>query len=266
MPIEHSQALVIKSVDFSESSLILTLFTREFGKIHGIAKGARRLKNPFESALDLMAQIDVSLICKNSNALDLLTESKLVHRFCPEFGNLAGLYGGYYLIELLGLMTVDYSPMPELFDLAVETLIRLEEKGRTPIVLLHFEWGLFHLLGEEPSLRYCIECQREISLQELIERRERLSFALHDGGALCPQCRGKGDSQRLASLSSGAVALLNVIAAGNIDRLGMTGDKREIEFPPSVWGEVRGLISYLIVQMAGRRPIMHEYFDVMMQR
>ena len=54
MPIEHSEAIVIRTIDFSETSLILTLFSREFGKVRGIAKGARQLKNSFDSALDLL--------------------------------------------------------------------------------------------------------------------------------------------------------------------------------------------------------------------
>jgi DNA repair protein RecO (recombination protein O) len=54
---ENADAVVLRTVDFSETCLILTLFTRQFGKIEALAKGGRRLKSPFESALDILTRI-----------------------------------------------------------------------------------------------------------------------------------------------------------------------------------------------------------------
>src|SRR5450759_3820095 len=83
MPSEKATAIVIRTVEFSETSLVVTLFTREFGKIGALAKGARRLKGPFESALDLLALCRIVFLHKSSDALDLLTEAKLLRRFRP---------------------------------------------------------------------------------------------------------------------------------------------------------------------------------------
>ena len=115
----------IRTVEFSETSLVVTLFTREFGKIGALAKGARRLKGPFESALDLLALCRIVFLHKSSEALDLLTEAKLLRRFRPAGHDLSGLYAGYYVAELLGELTDDDDPHPELFDLADETLAAL---------------------------------------------------------------------------------------------------------------------------------------------
>ncbi len=79
-------AIVLRTVEFSETSLILTLFTREFGKVRGLAKGARRLKSAFESALDLLALCRIVFLRKSSEALDLLTEAKLLRRFRRQVG------------------------------------------------------------------------------------------------------------------------------------------------------------------------------------
>ena len=51
---EKTEAVVIRHVDFSETSKVVTLFTRDFGKISALAQGARRLRGPFEAALDLL--------------------------------------------------------------------------------------------------------------------------------------------------------------------------------------------------------------------
>ena len=68
MPSEKVQAIVIRVVEFSETSCVVTLFTREFGKISGLAKGARRPKSPFESALDLLAVCRIVFLHKSSDA------------------------------------------------------------------------------------------------------------------------------------------------------------------------------------------------------
>ncbi|MGO9110195.1 MAG: DNA repair protein RecO, partial [Thermoguttaceae bacterium] len=97
MPSEKASALVLRTIDFSETSLVVWLFTREFGKIGALAKGARRLKNPFESALDVLTLCRIVFLHKSSEALDLVTEARLVRRFRPTGRNLAGLYAGYYV-------------------------------------------------------------------------------------------------------------------------------------------------------------------------
>ena len=78
---EKSLAIVLRVVDFGETSAIVTLFTEELGKIGALAKGARRPKGPFESALDLLAVCRIVFLHKSSDALDLLTEAKLERRF-----------------------------------------------------------------------------------------------------------------------------------------------------------------------------------------
>ena len=151
MSIETTNALVVRAVEFSESSLIVSLFTRDFGKVSALAKGARRLKNPFETSLDLLASNRVSFIRKNRDALDLLTEAKLVRRFRPTRRNLRGLYAGYYLVETLDAATVDYEPIPELWDLADATLARFQTDDDVPRRLAAYEAGLLDALGEFPA-------------------------------------------------------------------------------------------------------------------
>ncbi len=80
---EKTTAVVLRVVDFSESSSVVTLFTSDFGKISGLAKGARKPKGSFESALDLLSLVRVVFLRNSSGTLDLLTEAKLERRFRP---------------------------------------------------------------------------------------------------------------------------------------------------------------------------------------
>src|SRR3954464_11403963 len=94
---EKALALVLRTTDWSETSRIATLWTREFGKVRGLAKGGRRLRSNFESALDLLTVCSIVLLRKTSGGLDLLTEAQVVRRFSRLANDLPALYAAYYV-------------------------------------------------------------------------------------------------------------------------------------------------------------------------
>src|SRR5437764_14265648 len=100
MSAEKALAVVLRTTDFSETSRIVTLWTREFGKVRALAKGGRRLKSNFEVALDLLTVCGIVFIRKSSG-LDLLTEARVEERFPLLRSDLSALYGGYYVAEML---------------------------------------------------------------------------------------------------------------------------------------------------------------------
>lgn len=248
MSTEKAEALVLRVIEFSESSSVVTLFTREFGKISGLAKGARRPKGPFESALDLLSRVRLVFLRKSSDALDLLTEAKLERRFRPQTGDLSRLYGAYYVAELLGDLTHDGDPHPELFDLAVDTLEHLSGGSLSAgIVVLRFELSALRMLGHLPSLRECAECGNAVAGS----RRTAFGFAV--GGVLCEACRpGK---KHVVSLSNEAIESLEALASENEAWQSRVIERRHA-------GEMRGAVSQYVVYLLGHKPRMHEYLGV----
>ncbi len=250
MPPETALALVLRVVHWSETSAIVTLFTREAGKISAVAKGARRPKGPFESALDLMGLCRIVFLRKSSDALDLLTEAKLVRRFRPAARDLSCLYAGYYVAELLNEFTDDYDPHPALFDAADQTLCLLSEASpqRTPpspALLPWFELTLLSELGYLPSLKMCADCGKEVA------ENARVCFGMLSGGVLCGACRpGK---RQVVSLSAAARRALQALASA---------DK-----PPAVdlpWNrqtraELRGVLNHYMANLLGRKLRCHSY-------
>src|SRR4051794_28187229 len=140
MAAEKALALVLRTTDWSETSRIATLWTREFGKVRALAKGGRRLQSNFETALDLLTLCSIVFLRKSSGSLDLLTEARVVERYPRLRTDLAALYAAYYVAELLSDWTEDYDPHPALFDEALATLRDLGQPGRvTGIRLARFE-------------------------------------------------------------------------------------------------------------------------------
>src|SRR5262249_16805581 len=146
-------------------SRIATLWTREFGRVRVLAKGGRRLKSSFESALDLLTVCSIVLLRKSSGGLDLLTEAQVLKRFPRLRSDLQALYAGYSIAELLPDWREDYDPHPNLFD---EALAALEELGTsagpgqppaTGLRLARFELVLLRELGYSPRLEHCAVCE-----------------------------------------------------------------------------------------------------------
>lgn len=184
MASRRSQALVLRTVEVFETSLVVTLFTRELGKLTALAKGARRLKSPFQGGLDLLGVSDIVLIPKATEALDLLTEAAPVERFASLRRDLAALYAGYYLAELLSDLTDVHDPHPKLFDSARVTLRHLGDARLRPRRVLRFELSCLRELGLSPSLGACANCGTPLD-----PSARSTGFAAAAGGVLCRDCR-----------------------------------------------------------------------------
>lgn len=249
MAAEQATALVLRTVEWSETSLVLTLFTREFGKIEALAKGGRRLKGPFESALDLLALCRIVFLRKSSDALDLLTEAKLLRRFRVPGRELAALYAAYYVAELLGEMTDQYDPHPELFDLADETLAALSAGEPVSERLLRFELGALRSLGHLPALDACVECGAELPMTG------RIAFGHLDGGVLCGRCRG--GKRQVASVNAGVLRIMRQLA----DPESRVWQRLEIDARSR--GELRGLLNQYLYNLLGHKPRMHQHLGLL---
>ena len=176
--------LVIRSVDVFETSRVLTLFTRDLGKVSALAKGARRLKSPFQSGLDLLGVCDIVVLHKGSDALDLLTEAVLEESFEALRRDRSALYAGCYIAELLDALTDRSDPHPKLFDAARVTLRHLGDPASSPSRLCRFELACLRELGLMPELDRCVHCGRPPR-----GGSDHVSFGLATGGVLCPECR-----------------------------------------------------------------------------
>jgi DNA repair protein RecO (recombination protein O) len=184
VPAQRTLALVIRTTEVFETSLVTTLFTRELGKVAALAKGARRLKSAFQGGLDLLSVSDIVLFPKATDALDLLAEAAPVERFAPLRRDLAALYAGYYIAELLTDLTDFHDPHPKLFDAARITLRHLGDAELRPLRVMRFELACLRATGLLPALDRCAQCGADVAAIG-----GGVSFGLALGGLLCATCR-----------------------------------------------------------------------------
>src|SRR3954452_7013204 len=202
MPGERATALVVRTTDWSETSRIATVWTREFGKLRVLAKGGRRLKSNFEIALDLLSVANVVVLRKSSGGLDLLTEAQVAERFPKLRTALPALYAAYYIAELLSDGTEDYDPHPELFDATLAVLRDLGDAGpQTGPRLVAYELTWLHELGYSPALDACAACGR------VVEGRPAFSAAA--GGVVCAACAPMQRERR--TITSATLTALRVL-------------------------------------------------------
>ena len=241
MTTEKTLAIVLRVVEFSETSCVVTLFTEDFGKIGALAKGARRPKGPFDSALDLLAVCRIVFIDKSSDALDLLTEARLERRFRSASRDLSRLYAGYYIAELLQELTDLGDPHPELYRRADQTLLALDRDGPVAERVLGFEAGALRLLGYLPALEDCVVCGAAVG------DGTRVLFGQLAGGVLCPRCR-QGQKQ-VVSVSARGLEVLRELADPSVaDTSG--------EIDPRIRGELCGLLNHYLTNLLGHPPRM----------
>lgn len=245
---EKTEGVIIRLADFSESSKVVTWFTRDFGKTACLAKGAKRLKSSFEAAIDLLATCRIVFIRKSSGGLDILTEAQLVNRFRPYPGSLSNLYVGYYIAELLDALTEEHDPHPELFDAAYEVLQHLQAHDDFQKALIKFELTMLEEIGQLPQFEYCAGCSQELG------QLESYLYDANNGGLYCRHC----EQQRHGNVrvSRGTVTVLQKLLDEN------TQLSQRLNLSLQQQREIRQLLTTTMSHILGRRPKMAPYLQL----
>lgn len=247
MSSEKSEGLILRVTDFSETSRIVVLFTREFGKISALAKGGRRLKSPFESALDLLSTCQIVFLRKHTSGLDLLTEAKLVTRFHPQERDLNSLYAGYYLAELLLGLTEDYDPHPALYFAAQDALEMFRTTETTMLGVVRFELVLLREIGHLPDFDLCAACGAELT------EGRTFGFWVSEGGLICPDCQREEYTQ--ISIHAGTASILKLLAGESEHAW------KRLSLSPQQLKESKRVTTAAISHILGRRPKMLKYLE-----
>jgi len=174
------EAATLKSTSFAERDRMLVLYTRHHGKIHALAKGARRTTSRLAAHVDLFTHATLFLV--HGRSFDLVTQGETIQRFPLLRDDLTRLSLAFYAGELLDRFTEEHGPNPGLFDVLLTLLGRLGDPDVDPLAAVRaYELDLLSFSGYRPQLHRCVGC-------ETLIQPEANHFSPPDGGVVCPNC------------------------------------------------------------------------------
>ncbi len=181
------QAIVIRRRDWGEADRLLTLYTREQGKMQAVAKGARKPASRKSGHVELFTH--VQLLIARSRSIDIITQAETVraHRRLRESLERSTL--AHYFAELLDRFTGESEPELSLFELLNSALGWLCQSDDLRLVARYYELRLLELAGFQPELYNCPHCNKKLEAVDSF-------FSPAQGGVLCPKC---GANRRDAS-------------------------------------------------------------------
>ncbi len=185
MTINKAEAIVLHSRKQGETSKILSLFTKEFGKLGVMVKGSRSLKSRYWGVLETLNHIAIVFYYKETRELQYVSQAEIVDSFPNIHGQLGKMALAAIPCEIIDKVERPGHHNPPLFALLLGTLQALEkEDSGLRNIVRAFHLKFFDLSGFKPMLDRCAFCK----LEKLGERHH---FALDRGAYSCQDCGRK---------------------------------------------------------------------------
>ncbi len=195
----RSDAVILRTRDHGESDRLVTFFAGGYGKLTGIAKGARRSKKRFVNTLEPLSLVHMTFVERASAGLVRIDASELGNPFIALRQDLARLGYASLGAELVLELAPEREANPALFALLAQYLERLEAGGDTATLALLFQARILNLSGFGPNLQRCARCGNEPPVPSA------WYFSISRGALLCPAHRaGEG----IVPLSPGTILIL----------------------------------------------------------
>ncbi|MCM8790152.1 MAG: DNA repair protein RecO [Candidatus Omnitrophica bacterium] len=210
MAIQKSEGILLRRQDLRETSIILTFYTKDFGKIRGIVRGVRgpRAQWTGGGGLELFAHDDIVFYERKRADVYTISQCDLIDYFNPIRESLEKLSYATYIIELLDSVTALSDKNAEVFNLILNSLRLLSGQASPRRVARIFEIKLLSLLGLMPNMGCCSSCGTATA--------GGFRFSLRHGGLLCKECLAN-DNQAF-SILPGTAKFMEHVAGSNFDK------------------------------------------------
>ncbi|WP_374721687.1 DNA repair protein RecO [Peribacillus tepidiphilus] len=212
--LQKCEGIVIRRTDYGENNKIVTLYTREWGKVGVMARGANK-PNSRLSAVTQLFYYGYYLV-QPSTGLGGLQQGETISSFRHIREDLIATAYASYIVELLDKATDDKKPNPFLFELLFQTLNYINEGYDTEILTMIFEMKLLPVFGIHPVLDRCSHCGAN---------EGEFAFSVKEGGFLCHRCFHQ--DQYHIKMNATILRLLRLFYYFDLKRLGNISIKDE---------------------------------------
>jgi DNA repair protein RecO (recombination protein O) len=239
MGLHKTRAVVIGRRAFGESGRLVDFYTRDHGKVRGIARSARRPRSRFGSALELFTLGELVFFDGGRSELVQVDHFDIVRPFAGVGRDLERLGQGAWAVELVTRLSADRDPHPALFALLVRALAALETARRPARVSACFALRAVDLLGHRPRLDRCVACGRPAPFPGA-------ALDVAAGGLVCGGCRVPGDALPISGGLLGTLTRLRALSWEEALRLNLT---------PTLDAELAAALEGLVARLMGRYPL-----------
>ena len=175
-----TEGIVLKSMEYEEADKIVTIYTKDYGKITAIAKGVRKTKSKFGSSLEILTH-SVFLFYKGRN-IDIVSQTEILESFFSTSKEVIKFAFATNCVEIVNKLTEEREINIGLFNLLKEVLHYLRETNDPKLLTLSFKWQTMSILGYRPSLNHCCRCNKST------EDPKEMYFNIREGGLVCNNC------------------------------------------------------------------------------
>lgn len=170
------EAIVVKSIDFLEGDRIITLFTREQGKVAILARGAKKNNSRLNAVTQVFMHGKFIYFRKRNANMGTLNSGECVKHFSAIYADIEKTAYAAYLVELVDRISESDQANVPLFELLLSALEQIAAGKDAEVVVRIFEMKLFQIIGILPQLGSCSVCDGHAEL---------VGFSINRGGLLC---------------------------------------------------------------------------------
>ncbi|WP_316571988.1 DNA repair protein RecO [Neobacillus sp. YIM B06451] len=242
--LQKCEGIIIRTTDYGETNKVVTLFTREWGKIGAMARGAKKPNSRLSAATQLLTH--GYFLVHKSSGMGSLQQGEIISSMKSIREDIFLTAYASYIAELTDKAAEDRKPNPFLFELLYQTLNYLNEGYDPEILMFIYEMKMLNVMGLYPILDQCAVCGSTDG---------HFSFSIREGGFICHRCI-ENDPYHF-KLSQAGARLLRLFYYFDLSRLGNISVKKETK------DELKRIISAYYEEYSGLSLKSKRFLDSM---
>jgi DNA repair protein RecO (recombination protein O) len=209
-----AEGIVIRTTDYGETNKIVTLYTREQGKVGVMARGAKKPRSKLAASGQLLTY--GQYLYTIGKGLGTLQQGDIENPFRYIKADIFKMAYATYIVDFVDKMPISDVRNPYLFEFVLQLLTYIDEGVHPQVLSLIFDVKMLPILGVEPQTSHCIQCQSTTG---------PFKFSISGGGILCLRC--SASDPRAIPVSGTFLKLINLFKRMDVAHLGKIDLKQE---------------------------------------